>query len=53
MDIRKATQEEIENHVALCGALEPLLLNMLEKNFLLFSHWLGNLAAAPDVSLSA
>lgn len=31
-------QEHVENQVALGRALEPLLLNMFEKNFLLFSH---------------
>jgi hypothetical protein len=31
-------QKYIENQVALSGALESLLLDMCEKNFLLFSH---------------
>src|SRR5882762_1012429 len=32
------TQEGVENQIALCGAFESLLLDVLEKNFLLFSH---------------
>ena len=31
-------QKNVENQVALSGALESLLLNVFEENFLLFSH---------------
>ena len=31
-------EKRIQNQVALGSALEPLLLDMLEENFLLFSH---------------
>ncbi len=36
-------QEDFENQVALRRALESLLLNMFEKNFLLFRHSFGDL----------
>lgn len=32
------TQKRVQNEVALGRPLEPLFLNMLEKNFLFFSH---------------
>jgi hypothetical protein len=36
-----SAQENIENQVTLGRALETLLLNMFEENFLLFSHFAG------------
>ena len=33
-------QEDVENQVALGGALEAFPLDVFEKDFLLFSHWL-------------
>ncbi len=39
-------QKYVENEVPLRRALESLLLDVLEKNFLLFSHGLGDLAVA-------
>jgi hypothetical protein len=37
--VRFRPQEYLENQVALRGALESPLLDMFEKNFLLFSHF--------------
>ena len=42
-------QKQIKNQVALSRALESLLLDMGEKNFLFFSHWLDESGCAPDV----
>jgi len=33
-----SVQENIENQVTLRRALQPLLLNVFKKDFLLFSH---------------
>ncbi len=38
-------QKDIENQVALAGALEALLLDMVTENFLLFSHLLGRISS--------
>jgi hypothetical protein len=34
-----SAQEHVENQVALRGALQPFLLDVLDENFLLFSHY--------------
>ena len=36
-------KEHVEDEFPLRRPLESLLLNMFEKNFLFFSHWLGDL----------
>jgi hypothetical protein len=36
-------KEHVEDELTLRRPLESLLLNMFEKNFLFFSHWLGDL----------
>ncbi len=42
-EVRFRAQEDVENQVTLRRALESLLLNMFEKNFLLFRHSFGDL----------
>jgi len=39
-------EKDVENQVALGGALEALLLDMVAENFLLFSHLLGRITCA-------
>jgi hypothetical protein len=41
--VRFRAKEHVEDELTLRRPLESLLLNMFEKNFLFFSHWLGDL----------
>jgi hypothetical protein len=50
--MRFRAQEDVKDQVALRGTLQSLLLNMLEKNFLLFSHLLGDLQSRFLIALS-